>query len=120
MDLTKKHCIPCEAGTPPLPDEKEDELIKGVSGWELLRGDPLTGSVHKIKRQFKFKDFKEAMGFVNKVAEIAENEGHHPNITIIYNRVAITCLTHAIGGLSENDFILAAKIDTILKSPVGT
>lgn len=117
MDLTKKKCVSCEAGTPPLTNGKEDKLIKEVPGWELLR-DPSAGSgqAHKIRRQFRFKDFKEAMNFVNKVAEIAEGEGHHPNITIIYNKVTITLFTHAIGGLSENDFILASKINLLVKS----
>lgn len=111
MDLTKKHCVPCESGDPPLPDEKEDELIKEVSGWQLSRGEP-----HTISRQFKFKDFAEAMKFVNKVADIAEEEGHHPDIYIFYNKVKLDLYTHAVGGLSENDFILAAKIKEFVKT----
>lgn len=118
MNLTDKHCVPCEGGTPPLSDQGENEMLKrvqhdpstssGQAGWLLLRD-----GTHKIRRQFKFKNFKEAMIFVNKVAEIAESEGHHPDIYIFYNKVQLDLFTHAVGGLSENDFIMAAKINTI-------
>lgn len=88
--------------------EDEDRYIKEVPSWTLdLEG------IHKIKKSFKFKDFNEAMRFVNEVARIAEEEGHHPNIYIFYNRVELELYTHAIKGLFENDFILAAKIDRI-------
>ena len=107
-ELVKKHCVPCEGGTPPMSIADEDRYIKEVPTWTLDRG-----SIHKIKKSFKFKDFREAMSFVNKVAEIAEEEGHHPNICIFYNRVELELYTHAIKGLFENDFIMAAKIDEI-------
>jgi 4a-hydroxytetrahydrobiopterin dehydratase len=107
MALKTKHCRPCEGGTPPLKNEKEDKLLKQV-GWEISR----TG-IHKISRQFVLKDFKEAIGFVNKVAEIAEQEQHHPNFYISYKKVTIELYTHAILGLSENDFIVAAKINAL-------
>lgn len=107
-DLTKKHCIPCESGDPPLPEEKEDELKAQVSDWSLLRDGE-----HKLRRQFKFKNFKQAMIFVNKVAKIADEEGHHPDIYIFYNKVQLDLFTHAVGGLSENDFIMAAKVDKL-------
>lgn len=110
MDLTAKHCVPCEGGTPPLPKEKEDELIIHVPNWQLLRDE-----AHKIRRQFKFKNFTEAIAFVDKVANIAESEGHHPDIKIVYNKVQLDLFTHAVGGLSENDFIMAAKIDQLQK-----
>lgn len=116
MDLRKRHCVPCEGGTPPLLGEKEAELIKQVQDWILVR-DPTTTSgqvaVHKITRQFKFENFKEALVFVNKVGELAESEGHHPDIKIVYNKVALDLFTHAVGGLSENDFIMAAKINAL-------
>lgn len=108
MDLTKKHCVPCERGDPPLSDDKEDELIKQAQGWLLLRD-----GTHMLRRQFTFKDFKEAMVFVNKVGDLAESEGHHPDIKIVWNKVQLDLFTHAVGGLSENDFIMAAKINTI-------
>jgi len=92
---------------PPLTSEKIGEYLPQLNEWEVL--DNL-----KIRKRFKFKNFVEAMGFVNKVAEIAEEDGHHPDITINYNRVTISLTTHAIGGLSENDFIVAAKIDEFI------
>ena len=111
-DLTQKHCVPCEGGTPPLSDAQEDTLKLQTPDWILLRNDGTT-VVHKIRRQFKLKTFKEAIAFVNKVADLAEEEGHHPDIYIFYNKVQIELFTHAVGGLSENDFIMAAKIDTL-------
>ncbi|MBP9719500.1 MAG: 4a-hydroxytetrahydrobiopterin dehydratase [Candidatus Levybacteria bacterium] len=111
-DLIKKHCIPCESGEPPISDQKEEEMLKQVQHdkgeWILLRD-----GTHKLRRQFTFKDFKEAIAFVNKVAEVAEEQGHHPDIYIFYNKVQIDLFTHAVGGLSENDFIMAAKIDLL-------
>lgn len=107
MNLSDKKCIPCEGGMPPLPPEEIQKYLPELGGkWEILDNK-------KIKREFTFKYFKEAIAFVNKIADIAEREGHHPDISIFYNRVGIELSTHAIGGLSENDFILAAKIDTI-------
>lgn len=113
-DLTKKHCVPCEGGDPPLSNEKEDELFKQVQNWNLL-GD----GEHKLRRQFKFKNFKEAMNFVNKVANIAEEEGHHPDIYVFYNKVQLDLFTHAVGGLSENDFIIASKVNKLVKQFQG-
>ncbi len=106
MDLAQKHCVPCEGGTPPLGAKEIEGYKKNVPGWELVDNK-------KISREFKFKDFRTAMDFVNKVAEIAEVEGHHPDIFVSYNRVRLELYTHAVGGLSENDFILAAKINSI-------
>lgn len=108
-DLTKKHCVPCERGDPPLPSSEEDKLKVQVPDWSLLRDGE-----HKLRRQFKFKTFMDAIGFVNKVAKIAEEEGHHPDIYVFYNKVQLDLFTHAVGGLSENDFIVAAKIDRVL------
>src|SRR3989344_7962667 len=103
--LSDKKCVACEGGTPPLEAEKVKECMAELAGgWDIIDGK-------KIKKEFKFEDFKEAMAFVNKVAEIAESEGHHPDIHIFYNKVEIELWTHAVGGLSENDFIMAAKID---------
>lgn len=107
-NLLNKHCVPCEGGSPPLSDEQEDEMLRQVSDWLLLRD-----GTHKLRRQFKFKNFKEAIGFVNQVAEVAESEKHHPDIYVFYNKVQIDLFTHAVGGLSENDFIVAAKLNGI-------
>ena len=108
MDLIQKHCIPCEGGDPALAKEQEDAFRPQVAAWLLLRQDN-----HKLRRQFTFRNFKEAISFVNKVADIAEREQHHPDMYIFYNKVQIDLFTHAVGGLSENDFIVAAKIDKV-------
>ena len=110
MDLTKKKCIPCDGGTPVLKGHRVKDLLDQLKlVWEVVDG-------RKIKMKFKFKDFGQAMEFVNKVADLAEDEGHHPNIKIYYNKVVIELTTHVIGGLSENDFILASKIERIQQS----
>ena len=105
MELTQKKCVPCEAGTPPLQEAKVDELLKEIPTWTLKDGH--------LYKKFKFKDFMEAMKFINSVADIAEREGHHPDFCVHYNKVEVELWTHAINGLSENDFIVAAKIDKI-------
>lgn len=112
MDLTRKHCVPCGSGGPPLPDKKEDELKRQIPSFALLR----TGT-HKLRKEFKFKNFNQSISFVNKVAKIAQGEGHHPDIYIFYNKVVLELFTHAVSGLSENDFIMAAKIDKSLSKP---
>ena len=104
MELTKKHCIPCESDMPPLEADRVPNYLKYTPGWA-------SPDNKKITREFKFKDFVESMKFVNKVADIAESEGHHPDIYIFYNLVRFELSTHNIKGLSENDFILAAKIN---------
>ena len=104
----RKHCIPCEGGVPPLSKKMAQELLPIVPGWVLQETKPL-----KLSRVFQFKDFVQAMKFVNGVAKIAEAEQHHPDIVIHWNRVTLTLFTHAISGLSENDFIMAKKINEI-------
>lgn len=117
-NLLNKKCIPCEGGVPPLSHDESMKLMDQISGWNLIeeKSENLrkTGIGSKIAKEYKFKDFIDAMNFVKKVAEIAENEGHHPDIYINYNKVLLEHSTHAIGGLSENDFILATKIDNLL------
>ena len=105
MDLTKKKCVPCEEGSAPLNPDKINEFLKQIQSWALKEGH--------LSKKFKFGNFAEAIKFVNSVAEIAEQEGHHPDFCVHYNRVEIEIWTHAINGLSENDFIIAAKIDGI-------
>ena len=102
-ELTQKKCVPCEGGVPSLDKATVESLLTQVSGWSLHG--------KWISKEFKFKNFVVAMKFVNRVADIAEQEGHHPDIHIHYNLVRFDIWTHAIDGLSENDFILAAKID---------
>ncbi|MBI5554050.1 MAG: 4a-hydroxytetrahydrobiopterin dehydratase [Candidatus Diapherotrites archaeon] len=108
MILRRKHCVPCEGGMAPLTHGEETRMGKEVPGWK-----PERGKIHKLRREFTFKDFKQAMKFVNRVARLAEREGHHPNLFIFYRRVECELFTHALHGLSENDFILAAKINAL-------
>ncbi|HVM76747.1 MAG TPA: 4a-hydroxytetrahydrobiopterin dehydratase [Candidatus Paceibacterota bacterium] len=108
IDLRKKHCVPCEGGMPPLTKEQVAEYAPQAPGWNVAADNK------KITKEFTFKDFKGAMAFINRVAEIAESEGHHPDIYIFYNLVRFELTTHAMHGLSENDFILAAKINALL------
>lgn len=105
--LANKKCVPCESGIPPLAPEQFAPYQKEISSaWEILDNK-------KIRREFRFGDFAEAMRFVQRVADIAEQENHHPDIEIHWNKVLLTLWTHAIGGLSENDFILASKVDNL-------
>jgi 4a-hydroxytetrahydrobiopterin dehydratase len=110
MGLKDKRCVPCEGGTPPLDDVTTRKLLGQVPGWNTLveAGKPRLG------KRFDFVDFLAAMAFVDKMAALAEEEAHHPDFCVHYSRVDVTLWTHAVGGLSENDFILAAKIDGIL------
>lgn len=108
MRLTEKTCVPCEGGVPPLTVEQTKPYLAEVSGWTVVENGK------KIQRELRFKDFLEAMAFVNRVAELAEAEGHHPDIAISYAEVTLRLWTHVAGGLTENDFILAAKIDQVL------
>jgi len=107
MDLSKKKCIPCEGGIPPLTEKEVSEFKKQISsGWKVTDNN-------KISREFLFVNYRHTIDFVNKVADIAEEEGHHPDLHIYYGRAVVELSTHSINGLSENDFILAAKIDKL-------
>jgi 4a-hydroxytetrahydrobiopterin dehydratase len=103
--LARQKCVPCTAETPAVSAEAAAALLPQIPGWTL---EGVT-----LRRAFRFKDFAAAMAFVNRVAERAEAEGHHPDIHIAWNRVRLELTTHAIKGLSENDFILAAKINAL-------
>lgn len=106
--LIEKKCQVCEVDGVPLIEPEISTLMGELGGgWEVLGGK-------KITKTFTFPDFKKTMGFVNKVADIAEEEGHHPEMHVSFDKVAIELFTHAVAGLSENDFILAAKIDAFL------
>jgi 4a-hydroxytetrahydrobiopterin dehydratase len=107
--LTSQTCVPCRGGVPTLSDDEIDALMPEVPDWQLIE----TGGVKQIQRSFTFRNFKRALAFTNKVGELAEDEGHHPAILTEWGKVTVTLWTHAIGGLHQNDFILAAKIDEI-------
>ncbi len=118
MDLVKRKCIPCEdKNLKPFDIERAEEYMVDVKGWELIKSGedgPSQEEVLKISREFVFRDFIDALDFVNRVGDLAELEGHHPDILIhSWNKVLVTLYTHSIGGLSENDFILASKIDLV-------
>ncbi len=107
-DLATKTCVPCRGGVPPLKGEELATLEKQVNGWKVIEE-------HHITRSFKFPDFLEALKFVNRVGELAEEQRHHPDIFFAWGKVEITTWTHKISGLTESDFILAAKIDQLYK-----
>ena len=108
-ELTAKSCVPCRGGVPPLTEEEARRLCEAVPAWALLENGT------RLVRRFEFRDFRAAMEFVNRVAELAEEEGHHPDFEIHWNKVELTLWTHKIGGLHENDFILAAKVKRLLE-----
>jgi 4a-hydroxytetrahydrobiopterin dehydratase len=114
--LTSKRCVPCEGGIPQLTDMAIEQLMPRVKQWQMrvvmIDGLP----VRTIQKRFEFGNFREAMAFLRQVEEIAESEGHHPDFSVHYNKVDFTIWTHAIKGLHENDFILAAKIDELISS----
>ena len=107
-ELTAKKCTACEGDTPTLTRAQVDERLPAVPEWKL------TDDGKMIRRKYKFKDFVTAMAFLQKVGDLAEDEGHHPDLHLTgYKNAAVELTTHAIGGLSENDFIVAAKIDRL-------
>ena len=105
-ELASKKCVPCKGGVPPLKGEALQALQKQVEGWNVV-------DEHHLFKSFKFPDFRKALDFVNRVGAIAEEQGHHPVITFTWGKVDITIYTHKINGLTESDFILAAKIDAL-------
>jgi len=105
-ELTKKQCVPCRGGVPPLTADQIIPLIDQLHGWEVIQN-------HHLYKAWSFPDFVSALAFVNRVGELAEREGHHPDIYLTWGRVEIKIYTHKIDGLTESDFVLAAKIDEI-------
>lgn len=104
-DLAKGKCKPCEGGVPPLSEAEATAMLDALSGWVRSGG--------VIAKTYRFNDYAETMGFVNATAWISQREGHHPDLTVGYNQCIVSYTTHAINGLSENDFICAAKIDAL-------
>ncbi|MEY4747226.1 MAG: hypothetical protein RLZZ416_275 [Candidatus Parcubacteria bacterium] len=108
QDLAAKNCVACKSGQSPLSRDEAEALMKQLIGWTL------SGDARWISKEFKFKDFAEAFTFAKKIADIAEKEGHHPDLQISWGKTTAELTTHAIKGLSESDFILAAKIDKLV------
>lgn len=104
--LAEKTCVPCRGGVPPLRGEALQALLQQVEGWTAV-------GEHHLTKNFRFPDFRAALAFVNKVGELAETQDHHPDIFLAWGKVEITIWTHKIEGLTESDFILAAKIDQL-------
>jgi 4a-hydroxytetrahydrobiopterin dehydratase len=108
-DLARRQCVPCRGG-PALEAERVESLRRQVSGdWKLVDG-------HHLEREFRVKNFREALALANKLGEIAEGQNHHPDLLVSWGKLHVTLFTHAIDGLHENDFILAARIDALVRS----
>ena len=108
-DLASKRCVPCRGGVPPLAGEELDRYAAMLPNWQVIDG-------HHLERSFTFRDFREALEFTRVVGNLAEEQGHHPDIYLAWGKVRITLWTHKIDGLTESDFILAAKIDQLKRS----
>jgi len=106
-DLAARRCVECAGGVAPLKEEEVSRLLKLVHGWEFAGG--------RIAKTYSFKNYYETMAFVNATAWISHREDHHPDMTVGYNKCRVEYTTHAIGGLSENDFICAAKVDALFR-----
>lgn len=105
-ELASRHCVPCRGGVPPLKGDEITKLLSQLIGWDVV-------DQHHLRKKYRFADFSEALRFVNQVGNIAEQQGHHPDICFGWGSAEITIWTHKIDGLTESDFILAAKIDEI-------
>lgn len=105
-ELSSKQCVPCRGGVPPLEGDEITNLLDQLSGWEVV-------NQHHLKKSYKFPDFRQSLAFVNRVGELAEEQGHHPDFCFGWGSAEITIWTHKIDGLTESDFILAAKIDEL-------
>ena len=103
-ELAELQCVPCRGGVPPLRGEEIAKLLGQLEEWQVV-------NEHHLQKTYRFKDFRESLQFVNKIGELAESQGHHPDIFLTYGKVGIKIFTHKIDGLTESDFILAAKIE---------
>jgi len=107
MDWSTRHCVPCEGGTPRMAAAAAADALRSLRGWDARDGST------RIQKHYRFRSFVEAMKFVDALAVVAEEEGHHPDFHVHYDTVDVELWTHAIGGLSENDFIVAARLDAL-------
>ena len=106
-ELADRQCVPCRGGVPPLTGEQISPLLDQLDGWDAIEQ-------HHLEKSYRFKNYSEALAFVNRLSEVAENEGHHPDICFGWGQVQVKIWTHKIDGLTESDFILAAKVDQVL------
>ena len=105
-ELAERQCVPCRGGVPPMKGEQINEMSSQLPDWQVV-------NEHHLQRNYRFKDFRESLNFVNRVGELAEEQGHHPDICFGWGKADITIWTHKIDGLTESDFVLAAKIDKV-------
>lgn len=105
--LSGKNCVPCKGGVPPLRGKKIESLLAQLMGWTVV-------AEHHLEKEYRFPDFRAALDFVNEAGEIAEQQGHHPDIFLSWGKAGVKIWTHKIDGLTESDFILAAKIDEVV------
>lgn len=105
-ELANRECVPCRGGVPPLNNDEIKKFLSQISGWEAVND-------HHLRKSYKFKDFAEAQAFVDRVGNLSEQQGHHPDICFGWGYAEITIWTHKIDGLTESDFVLAAKIDRL-------
>ena len=106
-ELADRQCVPCRGGVPPMKGEQITEMSSQLPDWQVV-------NEHHLQRLYRFKDFRETLDFVNRVGELAEEQGHHPDVCFGWGKADITIWTHKIDGLTESDFVLAAKIDKLL------
>jgi len=111
-ELSRKTCVPCRGGVPPLSDHQVETLLEQVDGWQVSGG-------HHLEKDFRFPDFVQALAAVNRIGALAEEQGHHPDLHLAWGRVRVEIWTHKIDGLTESDFILAAKIDEAVREEKG-
>ena len=105
-DLAERECVPCRGGVPPMKGKEIEELLHQLEGWQVV-------DEHHLQKVYRFKDFRESLEFVNRVGNLAEQQGHHPDVCFGWGKADVTIWTHKIDGLSESDFVLAAKIDKL-------
>ena len=106
-ELAERQCVPCRGGVPPMKGEQINDMSSQLPDWQVVND-------HHLQRSYRFTDFRESLNFVNRVGELAEEQGHHPDICFGWGKADITIWTHKIDGLTESDFVLAAKIDKLL------
>jgi 4a-hydroxytetrahydrobiopterin dehydratase len=106
-ELARKTCIPCEGGVPPLADAEIDQFLEQIDDWAVMES-------HHLVKEFTFPDFIQALAAVNRIGALAEEQGHHPNLYLTWGHVRVEIWTHKINGLTESDFILAAKVDEVI------
>jgi 4a-hydroxytetrahydrobiopterin dehydratase len=105
-ELSERQCVPCRGGVPPLKGEEIENLLRQLEGWQVV-------NEHHLQKTYRFKDFRESLQFVDRVGALAEEQGHHPDICFGWGKADVTIWTHKIDGLTESDFVLAAKVDKL-------